>query len=586
MIRQISLFTILILLLASQEVVAMRGSFLVDYLSSAVRTLPCLRRNLDMREYATQPTASSVIVEDLSYSVGTKALLRDVNFSMVPGDRVTIVGENGVGKSTFLRILAGEIKDYEGSVRTPELTAYLPQSFEIFDSRTVLGHILKTSRKPEWLEHFYTTKDHSSDEWTQGFNYLGGHELFLTLTRLGLGHEILHRPLIKLSGGEKVKVHFSAIVHQQPELLLLDEPTNHLDLKGIFWLENYLRSFSGSVVMVTHDRSLINNASTRVSELSPITHEFQHFTGGYDSYLVQQEKIREKLSQKRKLQEAELAAISARLNRTKHQARSGGGRSDGDKLGYNARGERKQKGLGRQVHALQSRQDNLAENLIDVPRRRNSINIELGVGQKMDVELKLSNLSFEFPDKPLFTDVNLSLGAGEKICITGPNGYGKTSLLKIIAGLIKPKSGEVKFFGNVKVGFLDQEQESIELDKSAIEHVLEMGTELDENKAFQILRKFGVSHSYDLHSELSKLSIGTRRKVQLAGIVASGANILLLDEPTNHLDIMSLEQIENQLSLFPGIVVAVSHDRYFMSKLAARELKIGSKKEKREKNAD
>ncbi len=529
-------------------------------------------------------TTANVEVEDLSYFVGTKELFREAELHASNGERVTIVGENGVGKSTFLRILAGQITDYDGTVRCPKTIGYLPQSFETYDDEPFIKHLLYACEKPEWIEHYHQSKGDFSREWMQHFNILGGHSLLRSLAQLGLSSIPFGRPLASLSGGEKTKTHLCSLVHREPSLLLLDEPTNHLDLHGINWLEKQLRVFTGSVIMVTHDRSLINNTSTRVSELSPITHSFQHFTGGYDAYLIQQEKERERLIQRRKAQETELDALSQRLNRTQNNPKTVRHRTDRDKLSYNARGERQQKGLGRQVKALQSKKSDLADNLVHVPGARKEVRIELGTPEK-HVSLAAERLSYRYTDKELFSDVSFSLSEDSRLCITGPNGSGKTTLLKILAGLFEPETGHVSFSHNAKIGFLDQQQESIDLEQTPSELVREMADDFDESAAFRLLKKFGVSHGHDLDSTLDKLSVGTRRKVQLAGIVASGANVLLLDEPTNHLDIISLEQIEDQLRVFPGIVIAVSHDRYFIDKLKARVLEIGKKK-KRGKNVN
>jgi len=547
-------------------------------------------RSVGMRMYSTNKQvyqSRALFIEGLSYDVGSKPLLRDVNLSIAKGDRITIVGENGVGKSTFLRILAGEISNYSGVVRLPNSIGYLPQSFEVFDKRLVLDHIIRTSSNASWIAHYNAYMDSSYSDWVQEFNALGGHVIFRSIAQLGLDPSILDRELFALSGGEKTKMHLCALMHKRSDLLLLDEPTNHLDQQGIRWLENHLRAFDGAVVMITHDRTLINNTSTGISELSPVTHTFQHFTGGYDAYLVEQAKYRERLIQQRKAQENELENISTRLNRNKNIPISSGSRSDGDKLSFNARGERKQKGLGRQVKSLQTKHTKLEDSLIDVPEGRKEIQIDFSGKVNTDIALSARNLSYSFTNRQLFSGVGLSVKNGDKLCITGPNGSGKTTLLKILAGLLEPETGTVLFNGKVKLGFLDQEQEFVDLNLTPMEFITKMANQIDEPSTYKMLKNFGVSHQHDMHLPLEKLSIGIRRKVQLAGIVASNANLLILDEPTNHLDIMSLEQIEEQLKIFPGIVIAVSHDRYFMNKLSAQEIKIGSKSRKRgEKSHD
>lgn len=527
-------------------------------------------------KYIETGNSKGVSVQGLTYAVGEKMLFDEANFYGSAGDTITIVGENGVGKSTFLKILKGDIGGFEGVIKVPEAIAYLHQSFESFNSLIGIERFIQLSNRQDWKECFLKFNQQQNNEWLDEFTAMGGYQVLTDFSHLGLDDNLLFRPLSGMSGGEKTKLHLCALFYQQPQLLLLDEPTNHLDIRGIEWLEQKLKYFDGTIIMISHDRSLINNTSNKISELSPITHDFVHFKGGYNYYLLEQEKIRKRLIEKREKQEFELSALSQRVLRSHQVKRSDKKRKDGDKLGYNARGHRQQKSQGRELNSLKTKKDELQNNLVPILQRRKDIDIRL-VENVIEnrFSIKAENVSFEFSHCKLLSNLDLFLQQGESLCITGPNGSGKTTFLKILAKELTPTSGSVSYFGALKMGFLDQQQELIDLSLTAPELIKSKTPDINDTEVFRLLKKFGIINRCDLNSPLSLLSIGTRRKAQLSSIVASGANTLFLDEPTNHLDIMSIEQIEKELRNFPGIIVAVTHDRYFIKKLEAKTLKIG-----------
>jgi ATP-binding cassette subfamily F protein 3 len=265
---------------------------------------------------------TGISILKLRLSFNGKPVFQDVDFQLSAGDKVTIVGENGVGKSTFLKIINGLIHDYEGKAIVKGSIGYLPQSFEGFANLKGIEHLIRYSEDPLLIEFLENSDSYRSDAWYQEFNARGGFAIWKTLSQLRLNPDRLERNLMDLSGGEKTKLHLCAIHHQNPDVLLLDEPTNHLDYTGLRWLENFLRSFAGGIVMVTHDRTLINNTANKISELSPITHNFSHFRGGYKHYLVEQDKIYERAKLERENQEREIKHLREKYKDLQQEFRS------------------------------------------------------------------------------------------------------------------------------------------------------------------------------------------------------------------------------------------------------------------------
>ena len=244
---------------------------------------------LNQKHSSMELTHIGIELSSVSLSFGKKVLFDDLDFSLASGDKVTIVGENGCGKSTFLRLLTGVDYQCSGSVDFGGKIGFLPQHFEDYDGEKPSIQILLESLNNTDIELFLTQSHYQffSDEWIQELNTLGGHEIFRQAHLIGLSNDLLQKPFKQLSGGEKTKTMLCALSIMESDIILLDEPTNHLDLQGIKWLEDFLKKYEGGVIMVTHDRSLINSVSNRISELSPHTKKFVHFKGGYKNYLEQ-----------------------------------------------------------------------------------------------------------------------------------------------------------------------------------------------------------------------------------------------------------------------------------------------------------
>lgn len=517
-----------------------------------------------------------IIVQNLDLSFDGKTLFTDLDFVVSYGDKVTIVGENGIGKTTFLKLLSG-VDDYpfSGSIEIEGRIGFLPQHFEEVDGNLLAVEVLLKSLYDDEINEFLELPlTPFSHEWIQELNSLGGHEIFRQVSHIGLRQEILRRPFRLLSGGEKTKTLLCALSILNPDFILLDEPTNHLDTKGIEWLEFFLRKFNGTVVMVTHDRALINAVSSFISELSPYTKRFSHFKGGYKHYLDEENRRRQRLIEERRFQDKELKKLKSKHVQAQSKVktriiRSG---SDRDKLSYNNKEQRSQKGTSGLVRQLSDKVEHLNDNLVDVIPDRSEVSFNFDCLPELSSHLGIAVTQVsKSHEKQIFANISFTLTKGERLVIQGPNGCGKTTLNRILMAHIKPDHGTVSMSGNAVVGYLDQEQENLPLEKSPIQ-LLEEDPKIDASRqtAIRNLRDFGIYKWHDLKSPLRDLSVGCRRKTQLCQIIMRKCSILVLDEPTNHIDFPSLEVIEDALLAFPGIIVATTHDRYFTEKVATR----------------
>ena len=522
-----------------------------------------------------------ISISNLSLHFDKKCIFEDLDFSLSVGDKVTLVGENGSGKTTFLRLLSGTADySYSGSVEIEGRIGYLPQHFEeIMSDEPAIITILRFLNDPK-IDQFIDQGncEKLSSEWYQELNSLGGYEIFRQAHLIGLSNSLLEEPFSQLSGGEKTKTMLCALSIIETDILLLDEPTNHLDRKGIEWLEDFLKEYCGAVVMVTHDRSLINAVSNRISELSPHTKKFVHFRGGYDNYLIQEEKKRQRSILEREQQDKELKILKQKSIQLKSKMKEKKIREswDRDKLSHNNQEQRVQKGTSKAFNRFTRKQEHITENMVEVIPERNKISFEFNDDfDSSHLCIEVSGLAKSFDQKLLFRDLSFTLVSGDRLIVQGPNGSGKTTLFRIIMDMITPDEGTKQVSSSAKIGYLDQEQEGLPLDKSAVELLMEdPSINASKQQAINNLCNYGVYTWHDLNSPMSNLSVGCRRKVQLCQIVMRRCSILLLDEPTNHIDFPSLEVIEEALLNFPGIIIAATHDRYFTEKVGTEVLNL------------
>lgn len=498
-------------------------------------------------------------VEGIGKTYGLKTLFEEVSFGIDDRDKVGIIGANGSGKSTLMKILAGSETPDTGRVMISreKRISYLPQDSPYDADDTVLEAVLKSGDKVMALicEYELTLQalDHAEGDQTELIEKVThlSHELDVSgawdlesnaksvLGKLGLND--LTAKMGELSGGQRKRVALAHALVVPSDALILDEPTNHLDADSVEWLENYIRRYAGAVILITHDRYFLDRVATRMIELDG--HTALTYTGGYASYLVQKSAEEEQAvrdERKRNAlakQELEWMRTGAKARTTKQKAR------------------------------LQR-----AETLVYAPRKEKQQEMEIGFGAE-----RLGNKIVEFHDvsksydsKTLLRSFDYLLEKGDRIGIIGPNGSGKTTLLEMIAGRVKPDSGRIEIGPTVKIGYYDQESRHLDDSKRVIEYIKEEAEQIKTKdgtlvSAAKMLERFLFAPSAQ-YNPIGNLSGGERRRLYLLRQLIGAPNVLLLDEPTNDLDIPTLRVLEDYLDTFPGCLVVVSHDRYFLDR--------------------
>lgn len=507
----------------------------------------------------------------ISRSFGDNHILKRVSFHIEEHEKAAIVGINGAGKSTLLKIIIGQLAPDEGTVTWAKGAAvgYLAQHQDLDGTETIYDTLLEVKRPilemEERLRRLELEMNTASGEELESrlseysrlnhtFELENGYacrsEITGVLKGLGFSEEEFSKPIHALSGGQKTRVSLGKLLLTKPDILLLDEPTNHLDMESIAWLETYLKGYPGSVIIVAHDRYFLDRVVTKVIELDNGTATV--FSGNYSAYsdkkaMLRDAQIRAYLNQQQEIrhQEAVIAKLKS-FNREKSIRRAESQEKMLDKI------ERLEK-----------------------PAEVNDsmdIRLEPDVVSGNDV-LTVTGLSKAFDARPLFTDGNFEIKRGERIAIIGNNGTGKTTLLKIINGLIPADSGKIRLGSKVHIGYYDQEHQVLHMDKTLFQEIQDTYPHMNNTQIRNTLASFLFTGD-DVFKLIRDLSGGERGRVSLAKLMLSDANFLLLDEPTNHLDITSKEILESALNRYTGTVLYVSHDRYFINRTATRILDL------------
>jgi ATP-binding cassette subfamily F protein 3 len=499
-----------------------------------------------------------------------------------------LVGPNGCGKTTLLKIIAGEIKPDAGSVWVSPADVrigYLAQALTYEPGQT-LSELTKTAvaglavaeRRLERLSAQMAIAQGDAlaqllaeyDRSLEAFERLGGYGIEARLDAIleGLGLRQLDRetPVDILSGGQKTRLGLARLLVTQPDLLLLDEPTNHLDIDALEWLEAFLRSYPGAVLIVSHDRTLLDRTVGTILEMDPHREKRERVTeypGNYTDYAEAKEREREKQWAAYKDQQEYMAHLHSTIAAKKGYARS-------IELGTVDFAPRKiAKGIARRAVVQQRRLQRLLDSVepIDKPGRSWQMKLEfVGTPSSGRDVLQLENLTMGFGERRLFSDVNLTLRAGERVVLVGPNGSGKTTLARLICGDLEPLAGRVRLGAGVRLGYYAQEQEDLPPELTAYEAVRAVAP-MSETEVRSFLHYFLFSGD-DVFVPVGSLSFGERARLALARLVAQGCNLLLLDEPINHLDIPSRSRFEQAMAAFQGTVLAIVHDRYFTQRFA------------------
>ncbi len=506
-------------------------------------------------------------MESMTKKHGQKEVLKDIWLSFYPGAKIGVLGANGAGKSTLLRIMAGQDKDFDGTARlTNGFTAgYLPQEPQLNPDKDVQGNVQEAvatrravlDRFTEITEQLGTVTDDAKleklyAEMARLQDIIDQNNLWELDRQIEVAMSVMNLPpgdadVTKLSGGERRRVALCKLLIEQPDLLLLDEPTNHLDAEAINWLEQHLAQYPGTVVAVTHDRYFLDNVAQWILELD--RGQGHPFEGNYSSWLEQKQA---RLEREQKGQVSRQKTLARELEWIRSSPKARQAKSKARIAAY----------------------EKLAAEQFE--ERPDELELQIPPGKHLgELVIEADNLTKGFGDRVLIDNLTFRLPAGGIVGVIGPNGAGKTTLFRMFVGQDKPDSGELRVGPTVELGYVDQNRDALDPDKTVFQEisgghdVLEMGGRKLHSRGY--VSKFNF-RGPDQEKKVGKLSGGERNRVHLAKLLRRGCNVLLLDEPTNDLDVDTLRALEEGIQNFAGCVVVISHDRWFLDRLATHIL--------------
>ena len=504
-------------------------------------------------------------VNNIKKMFGTDVIIQDITFEVQKGDRIGLVGINGSGKTTLFKVLNGEYTADEGTFTPARETSigYMEQHVcrdmekPAFDEvMTVFAPLLKMeaeievlttkiSEMPENLNELIEKQAELNDRFIADGGLTCRNRAKSTLIGLGFAPEQIYAPIGVLSGGQKAKIQLAKMLLGESNLLLLDEPTNHLDIPSVEWLEDFLKNYNGSYIVISHDRYFLDAVTNRTFEIEN-TH-LTEYKGNYTKYLQLKEENRLAMQRVYDNTQREIKRIEGIIEQQKrfNQERN-----------YVTIAS-KQKSIDRLQATLEKPEDD-----------PDTIKFQFKASQRggNDV-LEAEELALSFGDHKLFKNVNLDIKRGEKVFLIGPNGCGKTSLLKVLLHIYKQTFGDFRFGANIDIGYYDQAQGNLDESKTVIDEIWDLHPYMTQTQVRSALAVF-LFKDEDVYKPVKGLSGGERARVLLLKLMLSKANLLILDEPTNHLDIGSCEALENALLGYDGTLFVVSHDRYLINKLA------------------
>lgn len=525
-------------------------------------------------------------IHNLNKHFGIQPVLKNINFNISAGERIGLIGANGSGKTTLMRILAGFEHPDSGDVAStrPNLRlGYLAQGMDFSPEQTLhsalgLDSDSQTDPALEVESLALALAQNPNDAALQAQYDLALHKLSgesiqpsAVLEPLGLSHFPADTPIAHLSGGQKTRLMLAKVLLDDPQLLLLDEPTNHLDIDMLEWLEDWLNGFKGAALIVSHDRTFLDNTVTKVLELDSSTHTIKTYDGNYSDYLEQKLLEFDKQMQAYQDQQDEIAQLkrAARQIRSLTVMKKGGKADGGDKFAKGFFGNRATKNVAGRAKNLEARIDHLlTDEKVDKPQGSWKLKLDFGAPEHQSKDVLVTdNLSIGYaPETPLLTNINLFIRAGQRVVLTGANGSGKTTFIRTIVGKLHPLTGSFRLGGATKLGYMAQEQELLNPALNSVQTIQSVSA-INETKTRNFLHYFLFKGDAALRPA-GDLSFGERARLQLALLVAQGCTFLILDEPINHLDIPSRERFEEALENFNGTILAVVHDRSFIERFA------------------
>ncbi|MFO1443649.1 ABC-F type ribosomal protection protein [Bacillus sp. Bva_UNVM-123] len=516
-------------------------------------------------------------LNSISKSYSGDPILSNISMKIEAGDRIGLVGVNGAGKSTLLKIIVGDIPNDNGEIYIGKETkiGYLRQNSGLEMENTiwnemmnVFSNLLEVEKELRELERTMgepaliadpvkyekvMNRYAAKSEW---FMEHGGYEIEAkirgVLHGMGFGNFPNDTLIHTLSGGQKTRLALAKLLLEQPDLLILDEPTNHLDLTTLAWLEGYLRSYPGTILVVSHDRYFLDSLVTIIYEIERT--EARRYVGNYSKYVESKEKNREILAKKYSMQQEQIAKMEDYIQRNITMATSS----------KSAKNKRKQL----------KRIERIDKPIKDLKRAQMSFSIEKTsykeVLQVRDIDIYVG---VGTERKPLLKNISFQLRRGERVALIGPNGVGKSTLLKTLLDDYKPESGVITWGNGVTIGYYDQEQSTLHPNNSILDEVWNTFPHIEEGRIRTVLGNF-LFTGEDVFKKISALSGGEKARVALSKLKLQKANVLIIDEPTNHLDLFSKGVLESALMNYEGTLFFISHDRYFLNKLADKMLEL------------
>ena len=510
--------------------------------------------------------------QNVAKSFGVNVVLKDVSFTLQQGDRIGLVGVNGCGKSTLMRIIAGLDSQDSGDISIVRGTriGYLAQQDMVTSGASVWAELEKVYEPvfemekrlralESEMEHAHTDPVQFNrlsadyDKLMRRFEDADGYAwksmVSGVLNGLGFKPSQYEQNVDSLSGGEKTRLCLARLLLQKPDLLLLDEPTNHLDMDTLGWLENYLSAYRGTVLVISHDRYFLDHVCTGIVEI--LMGNAEQYNGNYTRYIAQREERFETRIRAYELQQKEIERQQAIIARYRMFNREKSIRA----------AESREKALER-MEKLEKPVDERAIRFQFEARRRTGEDV-----------LKISEVSKSFGEKHLFSNFSLHVRSGDRIALIGPNGVGKSTLIKLITGDVPSDSGDIRYGSNVDLGYYDQHQSSLSPEKTVLDEVWDRFPRMEQSDVRGALGMFLFTGD-DVFQPIKTLSGGEKGRVALTALMLRKDNLLLLDEPTNHLDMDSREVLEDALAGFGGTIITVSHDRYFINRIADRVIEM------------